>query len=160
MRIEEFITALHAGGWTVVMIATPTATTWIDLNGLAARTGCLIRVHPRPPREQDSLPQADAVVAAPMTFNSINKWAAGISDTLALSVLNEMIGTDVPIIAVPCVKSVLRKHPAYQESITRLTAIGVSMMKPDAVTTRADDGLATFIWSEIISVLSALNSPT
>lgn len=160
LRIEQFITALHAERWTVVVIATPTAATWADLDALAADTGCLTRVHARPPREQESLPRADAVVAAPMTFNSINKWAAGINDTLALGVLNEMVGTDVPFLAVPCVKTVLRKHPAYDDSIERLTGMGVSVMDPDAVTVRADDGLATFVWSEITSALSDLSSPT
>ena len=93
------------------------------------------------------------MVAAPITFNSINKWAAGASDTLALGVLNEMLGTDVPILAAPCVKAVLRTHPAYDESVARLTRFGVSMMDPDAVTMRADDGLATFAWPQILSTL-------
>jgi hypothetical protein len=35
-----------------------------------------------------SVPEADAVLAAPLTFNTINKWAAGISDTLALGLLS------------------------------------------------------------------------
>jgi hypothetical protein len=33
------------------------------------------------------------------------KWAADISDTLALGVLNEMLGTDVPILAARYVRS-------------------------------------------------------
>jgi phosphopantothenoylcysteine synthetase/decarboxylase len=99
------------------------------------------------------------VVAAPITFNSINKWAAGTSDTLALGVLNEMLGTDVHIVVAPCVKPALRKHPAYHESIARLTRAGVSIMNPDAVTVRAEDGLATFEWTKILSTLSdALSS--
>lgn len=157
LRIEEFVTALQAEGWTVAVIATPTAASWIDLHNIATATGCLTRVQPRPPREQESLPQADAVVAAPMTFNSINKWAAGISDTLALGVLNELVGAEIPILAVPCVKHVLRKHPAYHESITRLAGIGVSIIDPETVTVRASDGLATFEWRQIISALSDLN---
>lgn len=159
LRIEEFITALHTDGWTVVLIATPTAAAWIDLDALASRADCLVRVHPLHPRVQESLPRADAVVAAPLTFNSINKWAAGISDTLALGVLNEMAGTDVPVIAVPCVKSVLRKHSAYDQSIVRLVEMGVSVMDPDTVTVKADDGLTTFIWAEITSALNDRNQP-
>jgi phosphopantothenoylcysteine synthetase/decarboxylase len=38
------------------------------------------------------LPRADAVAIAPATFNTINKWVAGISDTFALGLLNEAIG--------------------------------------------------------------------
>jgi transcriptional regulator with XRE-family HTH domain len=35
------------------------------------------------PDEPDELPAADAVVVAPATFNTVNKWAAGITDTFA-----------------------------------------------------------------------------
>jgi len=150
--------ALAANGWSVCVIATPTAASWIDLDALAAATGCSTQVHARSPRQQESLPRADAVVAAPITFNSINKWAAGTSDTFALSVLNEMLGTEVPIVAAPCVKTVLRTHPAYDESVARLTIAGVSMMDPDAVTVRAEDGLATFDWPQILSALDEVCS--
>jgi phosphopantothenoylcysteine decarboxylase len=153
LRVEEFITALHASGWATVVVATPTAAEWVDLGALAAATGCLTRVNAGRPGQQDSLPHADAVVAAPLTFNSINKWAMGISDSLALGVLNEMLGAAVPIVAAPCVKPLLRKHPAYAESVTRLAAAGVSILDPDAVTRRADDGLATFDWAQIEAAL-------
>lgn len=158
LRIEHLITALRADGWSVVVIATPTAASWIDLEKLAANTGCLARVHLGRPQQRDSLPRADAVLAAPMTFNSVNKWAAGINDTFALGVLNEMLGTDVPILVVPCVKSVLRKHPAYDESIQRLIDVGVTVLDTDTVTVRADDGLMTFVWAEITAALSDLSS--
>lgn len=154
LRVGEFITAVHVEGWHTCVIASPTAASWLDLDALAAVTGCLIRVHTPPPDQQESLPHAEAVVAAPMTFNSINKWAAGVSDTLALGVLNEMLGTSVPIIAVPCVKAVLRRHPAYHASLARLTSAGVSLLDPDAVTTRAEDGLASFAWPHILAALN------
>lgn len=160
LRLEEFIPALNAEGWAVCVIATPTAASWIDLDALAAATGCLTRVFPRPPRQQEeSLPRVEAVLAAPLTFNSINKWASGTSDTLALGVLNEMLGAGVPIIAAPCVKPVLRKHPAYTESIARLANTGVTLLDPDTITTRADDGLAAFDWPLILAALhDATNS--
>ncbi|MCA1678452.1 MAG: flavoprotein [Actinobacteria bacterium] len=153
LRIEELVAALATNRWSVCVIATPTAASWIDLDTLAGTTGCLTQTHARSPREQESLPRADAVLAAPITFNSINKWAGGSSDTLALGVLNEMLGTDVPILVAPCVKNELRRHPAYDESVARLTNAGVSVMDPDVVTVRAEDGLATFDWPQILSAL-------
>jgi phosphopantothenoylcysteine decarboxylase len=151
--IEEPVVMLTAKGWSVCVIATPTAASWIDLDALAATTGCLTQVHPRRPREQDSLPRADAVVAAPTTFNSINKWAARSSDTLGLGLLNELLCTEVPIVAVPCVKAVLREHPAYADSVARLTSAGVAMLDPDAVKARGEEGPATFDWLPILSAL-------
>lgn len=38
------------------------------------------------------MPPADAIAVASATFNTINKWAAGISDTLALGILCEAYG--------------------------------------------------------------------
>ncbi|MEU3622489.1 flavoprotein [Amycolatopsis coloradensis] len=83
----------------------------------------------------------------------MNKWAAGISDTFALGVLNEMLGAEAPIVAAPCVKHVLRRHPAYADSVARLTKAGVKLLDPDTITTHAEDGLATFDWSYVISAL-------
>ncbi|MGH2941381.1 MAG: flavoprotein [Solirubrobacteraceae bacterium] len=159
LRIEELVVALTEAGWSVCVIATPMAASWIDLDALATATGCVTQVHPRKPREQDSLPRADAVLAAPMTFNSINKWAAGCSDTLALSLLNELLCTDVPIVAAPCVKATLREHPAYRDSVTRLAQAGVFMLDPDKVKASTGDGLATFDWAQILSALDDASSP-
>ena len=41
------------------------------------------------------------MIVAPATFNTINKWAAGISDTLALGLLTEAIGKKIPVVALP-----------------------------------------------------------
>jgi hypothetical protein len=107
LQLEEFVTELHRRDWKTCVIATPTAASWIDLGSLSVATGCLTRVHASLPGQQESLPRAEAVVAAPITFNSINKWAAGISDTVALGMLNEMLGVEVPssrcrVSSLPC----------------------------------------------------------
>jgi phosphopantothenoylcysteine decarboxylase len=52
-------------------------------------------------REPDVLPPADAIIVAPATVNTINKWAAGICDTVALGILVEAIGKKLPIVALP-----------------------------------------------------------
>lgn len=154
LRIAEFIGELTKRQWQVCVIATPTAASWIDLSELTATTGCLTRAELRGPYERDSLPRADVVAAVPLTFNTLNKWAAGISDTFALGILNEMLGADAPIIAAPCIKPVLQQHPAYPASLHRLTEAGVTMLDPDEITTRADDGLATFQWSHILRAIT------
>ena len=99
---------------------------------MAGQTGCLTRVHRGHRGSRRSLPRAEAVVAAPITFNSLNKWAAGSSDMLALGVLNEMLGTGVPIVAAPCAESVLRQHPAYEPSLIRLRGAGVNILDPES----------------------------
>jgi phosphopantothenoylcysteine synthetase/decarboxylase len=132
------------------VILTPTAATWVDVDELVAASGHPVRVQPRTPADQDPLPPADAVVAAPLTFNSLNKWAAGISDTLALGLLNETLGLGLPIITAPCIKAALRQHPAYPRSVESLTAAGVTMLDPEQVVVPTTDGPPTFDWMRVL----------
>ncbi|WP_233563139.1 flavoprotein [Micromonospora musae] len=131
LQISELIDLLMADGWTVCVIATPTAATWIDREALAEQTGYPVRSEWRRPGEPDVLPEADAVVVAPATFNTINKWALGISDNLALGILNEALGLRLPILAVPYAKPALTAHPAHAESAELLHANGVSLFRSE-----------------------------
>jgi phosphopantothenoylcysteine decarboxylase len=157
LRIDDLVNVLRDYQWQVCIIATPTAATWINLDDIAQATGCVTRVMARGPKEPDPLPVADVVVAAPLTFNTLNKWATGISDTLALGILNEMLGLDVPVIAAPCIKDTLRSHPAYSDSVGRLRKAGVTVIDPDSITTRDDDGLAAFDWLPILQEIRRLD---
>jgi phosphopantothenoylcysteine synthetase/decarboxylase len=83
------------------------------------------------PQEQDSLPKADAIVVVPATFNSINKWAAGITDTLATGILCEAMGYSVPIVAVPYLKQQLAQHPIFKKNLALLRECGIhSLYEP------------------------------
>jgi hypothetical protein len=55
----------------------------------------------------------DAILVAPATYNTINKWALGISDTYALGVLAETTGIGVPTIVLPFVNSALARRAAF-----------------------------------------------
>jgi hypothetical protein len=65
-------------GWEVCVIATPNARRFIDPPALEAATGHPVRFDYKQPDEPDELPPPDAIVVAPATFNTLNKWAAGI----------------------------------------------------------------------------------
>ena len=70
-------------------------------------------------------PRGDAVLVAPATFNTINKVAVGLNDTLALGLINEAIGSQsVPVAFVPWVNPSLSGHPAYHPSLTWLRSAG------------------------------------
>lgn len=125
LRIGELIDLLIADGWTVCVTATPTAATWIDLDALARQTGYPVRVEWRLPGDPEPHPAADATAVVPATFNIINKWALGINDSLALGILNQTLGSGLPVYAFPNVKAELAAHPAYQPSLRQLGAAGV-----------------------------------
>jgi hypothetical protein len=56
---------------------------------LSWATGHPVRSAFRGPDESEFAPRGDAVLVALATFNSINKSAAGISDALALALVND-----------------------------------------------------------------------
>ena len=82
------------------------------------------------PEEPDVLPRADALVVFPATFNTMNKWTLGISDTLALGLLCEYTGLKMPIVAVPCFRTGggLDGHPAFFRSLQMLKEYGVRVL--------------------------------
>ncbi|MFF0254283.1 flavoprotein [Micromonospora zamorensis] len=123
--IDELVEVLIADGWRVCMIVSPTAAPWLDREALQDKTGYLVRVEWRMPGDPEPHPPADVVVAAPLTFNTVTKWALGINDTLALGVLNESLGAGLPILAFPHVKAELAAHPAYAGHLTVLRTAGV-----------------------------------
>ena len=126
--LTSFIPKLKAQDWKVCVIATPSALKFMDLAMLGELTGHVVRYDYKQPDEPDVLPPADAIAVGPATFNTINKWAHGSSDTLALGILNEAIGLGLPIVAVPVPNIALAKHPAFQESIEHLRSWGVRLI--------------------------------
>jgi phosphopantothenoylcysteine synthetase/decarboxylase len=98
--VGRLVELAHDRGWTVQIIATPSALAFIDIPKLEAQTGRPVRSEYRSPGEPKS-PPADAVIVAPATYNTLNKWANGISDTYALGILAEAPGLDIPSPSCP-----------------------------------------------------------
>src|SRR5262249_57961844 len=70
-------------GWTVQVVSTPAALAFLDATAIEAQTSSPVRSQYRSPGEPRSR-EADAIIVSPATYNTINKWAQGISDTYAL----------------------------------------------------------------------------
>ncbi|OLB80866.1 MAG: flavoprotein [Actinobacteria bacterium 13_2_20CM_2_71_6] len=147
-RIGELVALVHELGWVVCVIATPRAATWIDTDALARQTGYPVRSDYKHPDDPDTLPRADAIVLVPGTFNTINKWAAGISDTFALGVLNEAIGLGLLIIVVPYAKPPLAAHRAFDRSLDFLREDGVIITPAEVI--RPEHGDEPFRWHVVV----------
>lgn len=113
--------------WTVQVIATPAALEFIDLAAIEAQTRNPVRSHYRKPGSPRSA-ISDAIIVAPATYNTINKWAQGISDTYALGVLAETTGLGIPIVVLPFVNSALASRQPFRRSVEALRAEGVSIL--------------------------------
>lgn len=128
-QTQDVVTLLQAAGWDVCVIATPQAARWMDTGAIATHSGHLVRTDYKLPGEADPLPKADAMLVMPATFNTINKWAQGIGDTLVTSVLCEALGRGLPpIVVVPCLKMDLVHHPAFSRSMALLRECGVHIL--------------------------------
>ncbi|MEU4426074.1 flavoprotein [Actinoplanes sp. NPDC024001] len=126
-RIGELIDLLLADRWQVQVVATPAAATWPFLHGVPERTGRPV-LHRMPlPDEPWPITPSAAVLAAPATFNTINKVASGVNDNLAVGVLNECLGAGVPVVMAAHVKAELRAHPAFAASRRFLARAGVTV---------------------------------
>lgn len=137
-------------GWEVQLVATPPALAFFDPAEMERATGNPVRSQYLKPGEPRSL-IPDAVVVAPATYNTINKWAQGISDTYALGVLAELTGMSVPIVVLPFVNSALTSRTPYQRSIESLRAEGVRILyRADGVEPHpprtGGELIATFPW--------------
>jgi len=126
--VHILVELAQAQGWDVCVISTPRALDFLDIDRLRALTSHPVRSEYKKPAEPDILPPPDAIVVAPATFNTINKWAAGISDTLALGLLTEAIGKRLPLVALPFMNSAQARHPAFDRSVEQLRSCGVRVL--------------------------------
>jgi phosphopantothenoylcysteine synthetase/decarboxylase len=125
---HEFVRLAQNAGWDVCVIATPQGSGFIDVQQLGELTGHPVRSEYKLPTEPDVLPPANAIVVAPATFNTINKFASGIADTLAISLLCEYLSLEVPMVLAPNVNPALARHPEYQASVRKLQEWGVRVL--------------------------------
>ena len=114
-------------GWTVQVIATPSALAFFDAAEIEALTGTAVRSRHRSPGEPRSR-VPDAIVVAPATFNLLNQWALGIADSYALAVLAEQTGMAIPTVVLPSVSAPLAARPQFARSVKALRAEGVSVL--------------------------------
>lgn len=125
--VDRLIREAQKRGWTVQLISTPAGLDFIDVEALEQLTGNVVRSGYRKPGQPRSAP-ADAIVVAPATYNTINKLAAGISDTYALGVVGEAIGLGLPVVVLPFVNSALADRRPFQRSVDSLRAEGVKLL--------------------------------
>ncbi|MDM7927459.1 bifunctional phosphopantothenoylcysteine decarboxylase/phosphopantothenate--cysteine ligase CoaBC [Blastomonas fulva] len=72
--------------------------------------------------------EADLIVVCPATADLLAKMAAGISDSLATTVL---LATDTPVLAVPAMNVRMWQHAATQRNVAQLRGDGVQVVDPD-----------------------------
>lgn len=116
-------------GWEVAVVLSGAAQGWFDPDQERDLGVPVITEH-RSPDTAKRLPRPSAVVLAPGTFNTINKFATGVADTYALNVLCEALGARRLIVVVPFVSQALAGHPAWLASLAVLRYAGAQLVDP------------------------------
>ncbi|MEU0550090.1 flavoprotein [Micromonospora sp. NPDC005979] len=132
-HVGRLVELAQADGWDVCVVTTPDGAKFVDQAALHRQTGHPVRTHYKNPGDPDVLPPADAMVVCPATVNTVNKWAAGIADTLALGLLVEAQGKGIPIVAVPYTNVAMAAHPAFRAGVARLADWGITVLFGDHV---------------------------
>jgi phosphopantothenoylcysteine synthetase/decarboxylase len=113
--------------WTVRVIPTPDALSFVDAAVLEAMTGHKVEVGYRSPSDVRP-PRPDALIVAPATFNTISKSALGITDVHALGVIAEAIGRQIPVVMVPWLNAPLAAREPFRRSLAQLREEGVYIL--------------------------------
>jgi phosphopantothenoylcysteine synthetase/decarboxylase len=148
-----FITDAMNDGWQVCALPTPSGSEFVDVGRLASLTGYPVRTKFKSPSEADILPPADAFVVAPASFNTVNKIANGIADTLPVGIICEAVGKRQPVVLAPWMNRALVGHSAYSRSLKYLTDDGVEIVLTDRTRPGGslDDPGGKFPWEAVLT---------
>ncbi|MFC0628308.1 flavoprotein [Kribbella deserti] len=126
--VAKLVELAQLDGWTVQVLATQAAVDYfVDLHELERISGRIVRTTYQ--QASDSpVGKPDAVIVAPATYNTINKWAHGIADNYVLSQLAELSGLGVSIVALPFVNQALAANPVFIQSVAMLRSAGIRVL--------------------------------
>jgi Flavoprotein len=161
-EVGHLVRLAQERGWDVCALTTPSGRRFADVAGLERLTGHPVRSEYKNPGEPDVLPPPDAVIVAPATVNTINKWAAGICDTLALGILVEAIGKRLPLVALPFSNQEHAAHPAFAENVGKLRSWGVAVLFGPDFYPLHDPGMGSqylhlFPWEKTIDAIERIS---
>lgn len=74
--------------------------------------------------------EADLLLIAPATSNTINKIAGGVSDTTITLFANTALGSNIPIAIVPAMHESMYRNPILLENIEKLERLGITFIGP------------------------------
>jgi phosphopantothenoylcysteine synthetase/decarboxylase len=157
----RLVTLARDQGWTVCVIATPQALRFLDVRALEQQTGYPVRSEYKQPGTPDVLPSATAMIVGGASFNTINKWAQGHADNLALGLLTEAIGLRIPLVALPFLNAAQAAHAAFSRSVKELRDMGVRVLVDDEgykphVPHQGAKNLPSYPWALALEVVTRM----
>src|SRR5258708_16340511 len=141
----ELVRLATAAGHAVRAIQTPASQRFVGAASFAALTGAPVLTDEferdpargafpgQTPPDHDPLSHlelvrnADVLVVAPASANTIAKLAHGLADNLLTSAA---LAADCPLLVAPAMNDRMWRHPATQENVRILRERGVSLVEP------------------------------
>ena len=74
--------------------------------------------------------EADMLLVAPATANTIGKMACGIDDTTVTTFATTALGSGKPVAVVPAMHEAMYRHPAVLKNLEALRGMGVRLIDP------------------------------
>lgn len=133
-RAADLARELMRNGFTVRVCLTDSAQKFVQPALFEALTGnpCLIEAFEEPERGRmahiDWARQADIIIIAPATANTINKIAQGIADDMLSTII---LATTKPIVIAPAMNPQMYANEITQQSLEELEARGAYIVEPE-----------------------------
>ena len=133
-RAADLARELMRNGFTVRVCLTDSAQKFVKPALFEALTGnpCLIEAFEEPERGRmahiDWARQADIIIIAPATANTINKIAQGIADDMLSTIT---LATTKPIVIAPAMNPQMYANEVTQQSLEELEARGAYIVEPE-----------------------------
>ena len=142
----ELVRLATGAGHAVRVVQTPTSRRFVGVASFAALTGAPVLTseferdpargafpdQPQPTHEPLShlalAANADVLVVAPATANTIAKLAIGAADNLLCSCA---LAADCPLVIAPAMNDRMYEHPAVQANLATLRERGATIVEPD-----------------------------
>jgi phosphopantothenoylcysteine decarboxylase/phosphopantothenate--cysteine ligase len=133
-RAADLARELMRNGFTVRVCLTDSAQKFVQPSLFEALTGnpCLIEAFEEPERGRMAhinwARQADIIIIAPATANTINKIAQGIADDMLSTIT---LATTKPIVIAPAMNPQMYANEVTQQSLEELEARGAYIVEPE-----------------------------
>lgn len=135
-KIYELIRFFKKSGFEVKTILTPNAKNFVSPLVLETLTNSKVYFEQFSPREDvehiELAKWADVFLIAPISANTISKFATGVSDNLLTSIFCAYLGTKKPFVLAPAMNMNMWQNPFVKENLSKLKKEGAMVVEPES----------------------------
>ncbi len=134
-KIYELIRLFKKNGYNIKTIITPNAKNFISplvLETLTDERCYLEEFSPRDNTQHINLCEwADVFLIAPISANTLSKFATGVADNLLSSIFCAYLGSNKPILLAPAMNDNMWNNKIIQENLSKLKNLNCKIVEPE-----------------------------